>query len=399
MTSTRIELQVTGKDLADRCTVMRRYVPEIAKEAVAETMRQVPEYAYFHDPRAVEIMEQANAWTIDHFLALMATPSLPSTDILKFWRDLGFGEACEGRSLIPLQTSLRIGAGVAFRRLTEEADRLGMDTTPTTMAQMTDALFIYHNHLIAAAAEGHAAASEGAGNRFEISRRRLVDLLVGDKPAPARIAELAQEIRWPLPKSIGAVAFAGPPEDLGPLPPDVLTAFHTPEPFLIVVDPEGPGRRAVLETMLKGETSVVGPAVAPAEAAKSLRWARQALSLVRGGVLPEEGTVFATDHLPILMLMQDPDLASRAIERRLAPLLRVRPSGRIALAETLIACFQSRFNATEAAQRLHVHPQTVRYRVRNLQALFGEALDDPSQHLELHMLLHLWLATARENAS
>lgn len=394
--SSRIDLHITGKDLAQRCSTLRRFVPEIATEAADEILRQMPEYDRPGDPRYGQVHRLAVEWTIDHFMALMADPSLPSGDILKFWRDIGAGEACEGRSLVPLQTNLRIGAGVAVRRLTEEADRLGMDTSAQTMAQITDALFHYHNRLIAAAAEGHAEASQNAANRFELARRRLVDLLVSEDPPMPKIAELAQDIRWPVPRTVAAVAVDQVPTGRGPLPPEVLSGYHLPQPCLIVPDPEGPGRRAALETMLNGATSAIGPAVAPAETAKSVRWARQALGLVRDRVLPGDGPVFATDHLTILMLMQDPDLAARAMERRLEPLMRVRPSGRVALAETLIACFQSRFNATEVAHRLHLHPQTVRYRVRNLQALFGDQLNDPSQHLELHMLLHLWLATARD---
>ncbi|REE97332.1 PucR family transcriptional regulator [Thermomonospora umbrina] len=395
--TTRIDLQVTGKDLAERCLVLRCYVPQIAAEAAEEILRQTPEYAESPDPRYQEVVRWSTEWTIDHFMALMINPDLPSTDILRFWRDLGFGEACEGRGLVPLQTSLRVGAGVAIRRLTEEADLLGMDTSAQTMAQIADALFTYHNRLTASAAEGHAEASEDTANRFQIGRRRLVDLLVSEDPPTAKIAELAQAIRWPIPKAVGAIALDRLPGERGPLPPDVLVGFHLPEPCLIVPDPEGPGRRASLEAMLQGAVGAIGPAVAVPEAAKSLRWARQALTLVRDRVLPGEGPVFVTDHLAMLMLMQDPDLAARAVERRLAPLLQSRRSGRVALAETLIACFECRFNATEVAQRLHMHPQTIRYRVRKLQDLFGEQLNDPSRHLELHMLLHLWLATAREN--
>jgi DNA-binding PucR family transcriptional regulator len=35
------------------------------------------------------------------------------------------------------------------------------------------------------------------------------------------------------------------------------------------------------------------------------------------------------------------------------------------------------------AAELHVHPQTVRYRLRKLRDLFGEALDDPEARFEL----------------
>ncbi|MCP2338982.1 PucR family transcriptional regulator [Actinomadura rupiterrae] len=389
----RIELNVTGKDLAQRCAILRAYVDGIADETSAEILRRFPVYARPHDPRYAEIQRQATFWVIDHFLALLAKPSLPSADLLNFWRELGRGEAREGRSLVPMAESLRVGAGISVRRMTEEADRLGMDTSARTMAQITDALLIFHNHLMAAAAEGHAEESGSAGNRFELGRQRLVDLLVSDDPDADKIADLARELRWPVPRTIAAVALDRVPESV--FPPDILTGYHLDAPFLFVPDPEGPGRRALLTDLLAGRMCAVGIQVPPAEAAKSVRWSRQALRLVESRVLPGDRPVFAADHLALLMLMQDPDLAEHAIARRLGPLLDARESTRLDLAHTLNACFELRFNATEIGRRLHLHPQTVRYRIRNLHALFGEQLDDPSRHLELHMLLTLWLAKQR----
>ncbi|MFD5890173.1 helix-turn-helix domain-containing protein [Streptomyces sp. NPDC060334] len=43
--------------------------------------------------------------------------------------------------------------------------------------------------------------------------------------------------------------------------------------------------------------------------------------------------------------------------------------------------------APEAAKALSVHPQTVRYRLRQLEALFGAGLPDPRTRFELEMAL------------
>lgn len=37
------------------------------------------------------------------------------------------------------------------------------------------------------------------------------------------------------------------------------------------------------------------------------------------------------------------------------------------------------------AAALHVHPQTVRYRLAQLRDIFGEALDDPATRFELSL--------------
>jgi DNA-binding PucR family transcriptional regulator len=36
---------------------------------------------------------------------------------------------------------------------------------------------------------------------------------------------------------------------------------------------------------------------------------------------------------------------------------------------------------------LHVHPQTVRYRLNRLRELYGDALDDPDARFELELAL------------
>jgi DNA-binding PucR family transcriptional regulator len=41
------------------------------------------------------------------------------------------------------------------------------------------------------------------------------------------------------------------------------------------------------------------------------------------------------------------------------------------------------------AAALDVHPQTVRYRVRQLRELFGDALDDPERRFELSLAIRV----------
>jgi DNA-binding PucR family transcriptional regulator len=88
------------------------------------------------------------------------------------------------------------------------------------------------------------------------------------------------------------------------------------------------------------------------------------------------------------------DLVEHSARRRLSPLLKVRPNRRTQYARTLETLLECGFNASAAAIRLQVHPQTVRLRMRKLDELFGEPIHDPSLHVELLMALRLWLATA-----
>ena len=60
---------------------------------------------------------------------------------------------------------------------------------------------------------------------------------------------------------------------------------------------------------------------------------------------------------------------------------------RTALAVTLAAWFDAFGDVRVAAERLHVHPNTVRYRVRKAVAVSGIDLDDPDARLMAAVML------------
>jgi DNA-binding PucR family transcriptional regulator len=153
-------------------------------------------------------------------------------------------------------------------------------------------------------------------------------------------------------------------------------------------DPEAPGRRAQLAAALDGTPAALGPAVPLARAAHSLARARAAHALMLEGRLPGEPIVAADDHLAELILHGgDTSLAADLSARVLAPLSELRPKAAVRLRETLRAWLDHPGQVQAVAERLHVHPQTVRYRVAQLRELFGDQLDDPDARFELALAL------------
>jgi DNA-binding PucR family transcriptional regulator len=55
--------------------------------------------------------------------------------------------------------------------------------------------------------------------------------------------------------------------------------------------------------------------------------------------------------------------------------------------ETALAYVTHGGNAVAMAQALHLHPQTIRYRIARLRELLGEQLDDPDSRFELEIAL------------
>lgn len=174
----------------------------------------------------------------------------------------------------------------------------------------------------------------------------------------------------------------------GPIvPPEFLGRFDVEPAVLVVPDPEGPGRARAVAGALQGLRAAMGPTVSLQEGARSLRWASEALELVRRGVLWDAEMVRCQDHLATLLLLRDDALVDAMAERRLRPLEQVRPPQRERLAETLLSWLSSGHNASEVAVRLAVHPQTVRYRMRQLDELFGDQLQDPAAQFEMMLAL------------
>jgi hypothetical protein len=327
------------------------------------------------------------------------------------FRDLGRLLALEGRSLGALQAALRVGARVTWQRLHEQA-RQG-NGTPAEFARAGETVFWYMDELAAACSAGYAEARAELSGEASQLRRHLLDLLTASSapPLPA-IAGLAQASGWPLPRRVAAVALsplaASRP---GMLPPDMLADLTRRDPCLLIPDPDGPGRRTQVATALRGwltaagqpgagPLAAVGPAVPLTAASGSLRWAGQALALARRGLVRARddtagdaddpaSVVWCEDHLPTLVLLADPDLAATLSREALAPLRPLRPGQADRLARTLLAWIENADDANAAARRLRVHPQTVRYRLRQASELFGDALTDPDARFRLLLALRV----------
>ncbi|MFI6325646.1 helix-turn-helix domain-containing protein [Nonomuraea sp. NPDC050556] len=364
---------------------LRPGIDRVSKEVIQEIQTRIPEYARPSDEVYIKVVRTAVEQAIDGFLDRMENPDAPWDP--EPFRLIGRGEAAEGRNLEPLQTAMRLGARVGWRRLTEIAEPLGL--SPHSLYDLGEAIFIYLDQLADAAAEGFDEARAHAAGEMERRRHRLLDLLLSQPPASGEaIADLAKAAGWRLPKTVACVALdEGHGTYRTPsLPPDVLTGLERRNPCLLVPDPSGPGQAQTLEQALRGWKAVVGPAVPLAGAAASLRWATEALSLARRGVLPK-GLLRCSEHMATLVVFKDEELVSALAEVRLAPLAHLRPTQQDRLAETLLAWLRYGRGAGEVAARLHVHPQTVRYRLRQLEELYGEQLADPDIRFELEIVL------------
>ncbi|SHF16879.1 helix-turn-helix domain-containing protein [Streptoalloteichus hindustanus] len=397
MTGLEGRMRATNRLLAELpstlASLLRPHLGRVAGEILREIRQSVPEYALPLEGTFGRVFVHGVEQALLQFLERVAHPTIPRDRRLELFRKLGRCEVAAGRSMDTLQTAYRVGARIAWRTLAEFGQRARLPLP--TMCLLAEALFAYIDELSSLSVEGYAAAQARAAGALELRRKRLLETILAVPPAsPAKIADLAAAARWPLPERVTAVALDRGDDDPGlstaPVLDEVLADLEGPEPCLLLSRAD---QLAALEPDLVGWRAAVGPEVPLDRVGDSLRLARQALTLVRRGHLPDVPRTLCSDHLATLWLRQDEFLVRQMAGRVLAPLADLTPKQRKRLAETLVVWLGVRGGAPEVAARLAVHPQTVRSRMRQLEKLFGDSLSDPDRRFELELALRadaLW---------
>ena len=403
---------------------LRPELPAVAEEIIAAISAGVPEYALPLEGRFGEGLRTGVEQALRRFLDLIAGAEADPDPARAVYVDLGRGEQRAGRPLVALLAAYRLGARVAWRRMAAAGERAGLD--PRTLYLLAESIFAYIDGLSGESIEGYAMEQAAAAGARQRRRRELAALLIADRPPdPAAAAAAAKEAGWELPARLAAVYVEGPDGGSG-IDPDwlsarlgegVIAAELAPGACALVPDPDAPGRRAQIDAAVGAGAAALGPTVAWVEAAVSAARARAALGLARSGALerrasaepgeragasrgegptrsaPSAGLVVADDHPVALLLDADRRLAGDLAAAALAPLAGETPASRARLTETLDAWLRHRGRTEAIAEALHVHPQTVRYRLGRLRDLYGDRLDDPDARFELELALRSAPAT------
>jgi hypothetical protein len=428
---------------------LRATLPDLANDIIAAIVNEVPDYARAMEGRFGEVVRFGVEIALSRFVDVLGGVAAPKSESKA--RDtyirLGAGEYRAGRSLDALLAAYRVGAKIAWRRFVEAGTRAGF--APDALYDLGAAMFAYIDEISAESAAGFAEAQSDAAGESQRRRRSLVRLLVQEPPAPEEtVRTAAQSASWTLPRLLAAVVTgeAEEPERLDELDglaarlarhlgPGAVGAAVGGLAIVILPDPEGPGRRKALESALAGDLGALGPAVGWPETATSLRRAAAAFRLatqgrlgecggavpagedgddarpgratakrgdggagqrgasasVQGGTSPtgrsSSNLVVAVEHLPALLLAAEPALAADLARSRLEPLDALAAGPRERLVETLRAWLDRPGQVQAVAGELGVHPQTVRYRLKQLRELFGDRLEDPEARFELALAL------------
>lgn len=373
---------------ADVAAVIEPELSAITGEILATIAREVPEYARPLEGNFGRGIRTGVGEALLQFVALIRDPDAGRGTGREVYVQLGRGEQRQGRTLDSLLAAYRVGARVAWRRIAAAGRRAGLGAEPLTL--LAEAIFAYIDELSADSADGFAAAQVEVEDVRRRRRRELALLLIREPAVEAAdLAAAARAAAWTIPARVAAAVCAE--RDLGAvtrrLPPEALATVHEGSGYLVLPDPEGPGRADALTRAAARSRLAVGPAVEPLAMAESWSLARALLRAAEAGAVPAAGLLRAEDHLAELLLLEGGSLTTRIAARRLEPLLSLTAKAAERMRETALAHVRHGGNAVAMAAELQIHPQTARYRISRLRELLGDQLDDPDARFELEIAL------------
>jgi hypothetical protein len=370
-------------------------LPRLLDE-VGELLRQEwPDYAAFlaeeHDEVAVAA-EAFMRWlvrTAENGLSRLPPDPVPEPGAqLGLFEEIGRIQWREGRDLSTLLSAYQVGARVAWRHVSTIA--LDTGVAPEALAALAEAVFVFIDQLSSASARGFVLEQSEAAVTRERLRDELVELLLSDRSDTTAVRAAAARSGWPLPRE-AAVILVEPDNPLGQamlsrLDSSCLLIRRRALRGAIVPDPAGPGRHQRLSTALRGTSAVVGHPVPLESLPASAKIAEIAVRLQRSGILTQD-PVFADEHLDAIIVHRDARLLETLRRQCLAPLAELSPAVHQRLCETLAAWLRHLGDRQAVAADLHIHPQTVRYRMAQLHNLFGPTMDEPANRSRLTLAL------------
>ncbi|RII17293.1 Purine catabolism regulatory protein [Streptomyces sp. YIM 130001] len=365
-------------------------VPQLAQDILREIRREYPHLPVVLDESGEPMALVGIRRALEGFVKQLVLTEGRPRYLPEVFQEFGRGEGLNGRSLDSLQAIYRLGVRLAWRRLAEIGQQI--EIPPPAMYELAESGFEYLDGLVDESVRGYAeAAARQAGERLRL-QRKLMELLLADHPRGDHadaLKERAARVGWPLPERVAVGVLRRPArEAMAPaVGQGVLLDMETEQPRMVVPEPGAAGRPELLRRAMAGWSGAIGPPVPLVDAAKSLRWAEAAVGLMGRGLLPAGEVLFCTEHTEALVLLQPEELIDDLAGRCLAPLQLCGPAHARRLAETLLAWLETRGGAPEVASRLGVHPQTVRYRLRQIRELWGDEIDDPDHRFQLELVL------------
>jgi PucR-like helix-turn-helix protein/diguanylate cyclase with GGDEF domain len=381
----RDHLYPAVETLLDRLTSRRA---EIAEDMLAALRREVAAYAAAGGEELTDLRLHCSDH-VDAYLASARSGQVPRGGSVEFVRAVGERGARDGLELEVLLRGYRINAATLTHWVGEQAIATNPEGLRAALA-VTRMVMEYTDSVSSVVAEAFVRES----NRLlveagSLQRDLLEDLLAGRLGAAAETRARAAGLEPGAPLQV-AVAAAG---DLGRAVEAVdhqlrmarvggLRVARHDE--LVVVAPAAASLRQLLGRAAAREPLAAGislPLTALDEIPRAHREARRALALA-----PADGVLRLADLTLFDYLLAGADDTAH----------RLGPSGLerldAVLRETVLAFAASDLNVGATARRLHLHPNTVHYRLHRVERLTGRDVRRFADMMDLVAALRLQAA-------
>jgi len=309
-------------------------------------------------------------------------------------RATGARRAESGVPLSAVLQAFRIGGRLVWELLVEHADHEAQDTLLRCDADV----WAVSDDLAEAAADAfHGASADRARHDSQLRSALLNSLLDGKLGDGARLWESAALLKLPQQGTFVVVAAECPAPGEEALPRieellrrhDVVSAWRLDAELhegLVTLRP-----RFDIERLCTELASVALQRVGVSETYSDLDTTASALRQARlacAAGTPQTRSLVRFDEQPVaVLLVSSPDASESVARRILGPVLDLPDDDRAVIIDTVRAWLADAGSSSTTAARLHVHRNTVRYRMRRLEELTGRSLAKPLDLAELHVAL------------
>lgn len=395
MSDSHHEIPITPEALEQLSEELDARMPDLLDEVRDLLAAEWPDYARYLDEHRPEVAEVGVLFV--HRMLDLAEHG-PRTDdgageavtapTQLVFEQVGRQQLQDGADLSDLLGAYQVGARAAWHHVAETA--LKLDLGPEVLAILAEAVFAFVDEFSAASAHGYVLEQSASSAARERHREELSEMLLSGRSDTIAIRLAADRAGWQLPAEVAVVLVdpadarsCGVVEHFGsqclPIRRDDAVGAIVPNPGLA-------GRSIRLVAALRDCSAVIGDSLSLDLLPAGMRVARIALRLRKAGVLT--GTpVMVADEIDTIIANRDEWLLESLRAQVLRPLQELTDGKRDRLVETLKSWLWNMGDRHAMADELHIHPQTVRYRMDRLHDVFGDTLDSPRERARMYLAL------------
>jgi hypothetical protein len=307
----------------------------------------------------------------------------------------GRRRAEQGVPLPPILRAYRVAGKFIWEALLAEAR--DEDTMREVVHAGSELWQIVDEHSGAVTDSYRDTVAEHARSSSQTRSAMLDVVLRGDAAGGSRLWECAAALRLPHHGTFVVAAARAPRPGVESIPQadEKLRARGVQSAWRLDVDAQVGvivvASHTAVDKLCRHLTDLAAGPVGLSEVYSSLDQTPAALrqaQLACSAAAPAEKDIVRYERVPIaVLLVSAPDAAASVAESILGPVLALPAAERDVLLATLRLWFAEDGATSAAASKLHVHRNTVRYRLRRIEDLTGRSLSRPTGTAELHLAL------------